>query len=233
MLASLCLHAALLWLVPAARDTAPAAVQVLTATLFTRPEIPRPAAPEPVIPAHRPQPLPKAAEPPVPQPSVQPTPAAVAPAVVPSSPVLALAPEKQPAAASVSEPATVQRPRVPDVPTTSPPVAMAPARAAPSQDAGNVDQYRLALMGEARKYKRYPVQAMERGWTGKVEVRLMIGADGVVGSMLVKSSSGFDILDNQALDMIRKAKSLTPIPAALRGREFTIDIPVIFDLHTG
>jgi len=50
---------------------------------------------------------------------------------------------------------------------------------------------------------------------------------------LVKASSGYEILDNQALDMVKKAKPLTPIPAALRGREFTVDIPVIFDLQAG
>jgi TonB family protein len=49
----------------------------------------------------------------------------------------------------------------------------------------------------------------------------------------VKSSSGYEILDNVAVDMIKKAKPLTPIPAALRGKEFTVDIPVIFDLQTG
>ncbi len=56
---------------------------------------------------------------------------------------------------------------------------------------------------------------------------------GAIRSSLVTASSGHEILDNQALDMVHKAKPLTPIPAALRGREFAVDIPVIFDLQAG
>jgi periplasmic protein TonB len=121
----------------------------------------------------------------------------------------------------------VEAPSAPAVPVQ--PVVRAPV----INDAGNVDQFRIALMSVARQYNRYPIQARERGWTGRVEVRLVIGAEGTIESVLVKSSSGYDILDNRALDMIRKAKLQTPVPAALRGREFSIDIPVDFILQTG
>ncbi len=100
-------------------------------------------------------------------------------------------------------------------------------------DAGTLDQYRLALIDAARRYKRYPAQAMEKGWQGRVEIRLVIGANGVIQTVMVKTSSGYRILDDQAMDMVRRGKPLTQIPPALRGREFTVDIPVIFDLQTG
>ncbi len=116
-------------------------------------------------------------------------------------------------------------------PARSRSAAGASSQAAP--DAGNVDQYRIALMGAAKRYKRYPTQAVENGWTGKVEVRLVVARDGGVDSVRVKNSSGYGILDDQALDMIRKAEGVTPIPPALQGRQFSIDIPVIFDLQTG
>ena len=40
-------------------------------------------------------------------------------------------------------------------------------------------------------------------------------------------------LDNQALKMVRDAKPWTTIPPALKGKEFTVDIPVVFDLQNG
>ena len=43
-------------------------------------------------------------------------------------------------------------------------------------------------------------------------------------------AAGQDILDNQALDMLDLRKDSVPVPARLRGREFNIDIPVIFNL---
>jgi protein TonB len=100
-------------------------------------------------------------------------------------------------------------------------------------DAGLLDAYRLALIDAAKRYRRYPVQAMERGWQGRVEIRMAIGADGMIKGTHVKTSSNYQILDEQALDMVKRSKPLIEIPSALRGREFSVDIPVIFELQTG
>ena len=91
----------------------------------------------------------------------------------------------------------------------------------------------MAIILAARRYKRYPAVAMEKGWQGKVEIRLLIGANGMIQATTVKTSSGHQILDDTALDMVKKAKPMTQIPSALRSKEFTIDIPVIFDLQSG
>jgi len=63
-----------------------------------------------------------------------------------------------------------------------------------------------------------------------VEVQMVIGANGMIASASIKSGSGHEILDNQALDMLKKGKTTVPIPASLRGREFTIVVPIIFSL---
>jgi protein TonB len=59
---------------------------------------------------------------------------------------------------------------------------------------------------------------------------MVIGANGMIASASIKTSSGHEVLDNQALDMLKKGKTTVPIPASLRGREFDIDVPVIFNL---
>jgi protein TonB len=101
-------------------------------------------------------------------------------------------------------------------------------------DSSLFDAYRLALIDAAKRYKRYPVQAMERGWEGRVEVRVVVGANGMIKSALVKSSSRYQILDEQALEMVRRAiNALAQVQPAPRGREFTVDVPVIFELQTG
>jgi protein TonB len=244
VVASIALHSAVLLLFPGMRQGAPAAAaaKVLTATLAPRASAPTPVeAIEPPKPEVHP-------EPPRPRPEVKPPPEAPKQVISratpePSAPRVQETAPQQPAAPST--PTTAAAPPAPAIPAAAPAApapqqqATAPASsgqaARPSEnpDAGNLDQYRLALIGVARKYKRYPAQAMEKGWTGKVEVRLVIGSNGMIQSALVKTSSGYEILDNQALDMVKKAKPLTPIPAALRGKEFIVDIPVIFDLQTG
>ncbi len=93
-----------------------------------------------------------------------------------------------------------------------------------------LEQYRLALMAAAGHYKRYPAIAMEKGWQGRVEVHMVIGANGMLAGASIKAGSGYAILDNQAIDMLRKGKTTVEIPASLRGREFSLDVPVIFRL---
>ncbi len=106
----------------------------------------------------------------------------------------------------------------------------------PGDGASDLDalaQYRHALAGAARRLKVYPPYAAERGWEGKVAVQLVIGADGELAGTEVKSSSGYSILDRQAVETLRMAKRLTPIPPALAHREFTVKIVISFGLTDG
>ncbi len=70
-----------------------------------------------------------------------------------------------------------------------------------------------------------------RGWQGIVRVELQIDATGNVTSTTIAESSGFEILDKQALEMVRKASPLPLPPESLRGKEFTIVVPVSFKLE--
>jgi len=131
---------------------------------------------------------------------------------------------------------------VSDSPAAAPPIAdpapaaataaLAPRPGDGADDPGSLAQYRLALIAAAKRHKLYPSQAIARGWQGRVEVRLMVGADGALSGASVKRSSGHDMLDQQSLDMLRKAHALTPIPPALRGRDFAVEIPVVYELKT-
>ena len=108
------------------------------------------------------------------------------------------------------------------------PQRVAPASDAP--DAGTLAQYRLAIISAAKLYKRYPRAALDNNWQGKVEIRMAIGVNGAISALSVRTSTGHQALDQQALEMIESAKAMAQIPASLRGREFVVDIPVIFSL---
>ncbi len=107
---------------------------------------------------------------------------------------------------------------------------VSPPPAAPAADAGTLAQYRLAIISLARGFNRYPRLAVENNWQGRAEVRVIVGANGTIASLGLRRGSGYEILDRQALDMIGKAAQQVTLPAALRGREFALDIPVIFSL---
>ena len=242
VLASLVLHALVL-LLPGQRPggTSPAATRVLTAVFTPRVAVgePRPAVPElakrvepePVRQKPVARPRPEAPRPVISKPLPGPEPGPAVPRAAEVAAVPALPAEPSPAASAAGGASGASAARFAE----AKPAAALPGAGRPGNDAdtGPLAQYRLALIGAARRYKRYPAHAMDKGWQGRVEIRLVIGANGMIRSSLVKASSGYEILDNQALDMVKKAKPLAPIPAALRGREFTVDIPVIFDLQAG
>ncbi|MDO8931646.1 MAG: TonB family protein [Rhodocyclaceae bacterium] len=96
-------------------------------------------------------------------------------------------------------------------------------------DADAVRQYRLALAVQARRFKRYPPQALEAGIGGTVEIRVAVAADGQAGDVALARSSGQDLLDAAAFDMMQKAAPRASVPELLRGRAFAVSLPVVFD----
>lgn len=192
---------------------------------------PRPAARRaPVPPA--PEPVPPGPAAPAQPESRSPAPSGMAPAKpVPPEPAgtapMAAPAEREPQSATqaVTTPGAARAAPVPREAVGT----AAPAPAA--DDPSTVAQYRIALMEAARGLRSYPRLARENNWEGKVTVRIAVAPGGVLAALAVASSSGYPVLDQQALDMMRRAQAKTPVPAALRAREFSVEIPVIFDLR--
>jgi protein TonB len=204
------------WLEPGARAAAVA-------------EVPAAATP----PAERDASQPKRAAAPARKPDAA---AARAPA-----PVAVTTPERAESAASpTAEPATIAAANSPaaGAKNDAPPAlalglpTLAPRPGDEALEAGSLAQYRLALIGAAKRLKHYPAQAIDRGIEGRVDVRLVIGADGALAAVLVKRSSGHEVLDRQAVDTMRRATAATPIPPALRNREIVVEIPLLYELKS-
>lgn len=220
MLTSLVLHALLLFLLPALREAQ---------TLIPAPPLSaRLAAPKPPAPV-----APKFEPPPVPTP-VRPAPVARAAPPAPAPPMLSIEPTKQAAEPAFAAPAQVPAPApIPPAPVAKAAAQPAPQPAAPAAsgpDPGTIARFRLELMDLARRYKKYPRIAQDNNWEGRVELRIMIAEDGEIASLVVKKGAGRSVLDEEAQAMIRSAKSKVTIPPGLRGKAFTLEIPVDFFL---
>lgn len=215
LLASIALHALLLALLPMLRAAQPSKFvpPPLTAHLAK----PKPQPEPPRTEALPPVPLPRAAaKPPRPAPAPE----------APPAPILAVEPAKQAVDAAPVVPAAP--------PTAAPPLAArvepAPA-AATGPDPASVARFRLELMELARRYKRYPRIAQDNNWEGRVELRIAYAETGTMSSVTVKKSAGRAVLDEEAQAMIRSAQAQVAVPPALRGRSFTLEIPVEFSLR--
>ena len=91
-------------------------------------------------------------------------------------------------------------------------------------------EYRLNLSREARRHKRYPALARQRGLEGIVIVMVSAGAGLPVPQVSLSRSSGQEVLDQQALEMLGLAVRSASLPDSLRGRDFAIDLPLHFSL---
>ncbi len=56
--------------------------------------------------------------------------------------------------------------------------------------------------------------ARRRGWAGVVDIGLVLLADGRVESANVRRSSGYEVLDQAALDVARRSRFMLPDPTA-------------------
>jgi protein TonB len=233
VLASIVLHAALLFGISVRERVRPVEpAGPLVARLIEAPATaPAPAAAaaprsEPVKPqaAARPRPKPAA---PKPVAKAQP-----APRVEPATEPAAEAPQS-----NEKEPATpVPEPAAPPVTAGVDSAPSARSSASPGEagatqagaDARSVAEYRLQLIGAAPRYKRYPRVARENNWEGLVALRMAFSASGRVASLSVTKTSGYDVLDQQAMEMFKSAAAAVPVPPLLRGREFAFDLAVTY-----
>ena len=102
---------------------------------------------------------------------------------------------------------------------------------APPPDSDGIRAYRIGLAREARASKRYPPLARERGWAGVSEVQVEVSREGLPRQTLLARSSGHALLDREALDLMARAAAATVPPESLRGRAFTVRLPVVFELE--
>ena len=186
---------------------------------------PKPAvSPRPQRPKHvvvKPKPVPAELKP-APSKPLEPTPEVTAAPEPAPSPPAPPAPENSSAAAQV--PATVDRDAVPAGDTAG--QALRPV----AGGVAAVEEYRHANFGTIRSSilanLRYPLLARRQGWSGLVEVAFLVAPDGNVSDLRIQASSGFPVLDDQALAAVRRSAPFTPPRIAA-----LLVVPVTFRLN--
>ena len=195
------------------------------------PEPPKPEPkPEPKV---EPKPLPKPepkkiekpkAEPkkvekkPLPKPEPRPE-SKIEPKVEPKPAITAPAPTATPAPAVNT-----------NLPANNKSIASAPAqKVAQELNLSNAqsDEDFSKVIAAVKKHKSYPNNARRMKHQGVVEVRFLLKTDGSIDELKVTKSSGFESLDNGALENVKKASSEFPKPKEARYLRF----PIAFTLR--
>ena len=221
---------------PVPQTTAP---QISEQVMIPEPTPPAPPPPEPPKPEPKPEPkvepkpLPKPEpkkiekpkpEPkkvekkPLPKPEPRPEPK-IEPKVEPKPAITAPAP--------VATPAPVVNT---NLPANNKSIASAPAqKVAQELNLSNAqsDEDFSKVIAAVKKHKNYPSNARRMRHQGVVEVRFLLKTDGSIDELKVTKSSGFESLDNGALENVKKASSEFPKPKEARYLRF----PIAFTLR--
>jgi periplasmic protein TonB len=104
-----------------------------------------------------------------------------------------------------------------------------PARTAPAGKP-DYDWLMKALLGRVNELKNYPVMARMNRWEGKVVLRAVIREDGQVLMVDVQESSGRSILDNDAMETLKKASPLK-LDHPLGKPQVAILMPISYSLR--
>lgn len=222
IVASLLLHVLVLW-PGVTRVLTKDAPSILHATLRkppqpeeTRPlEPPRAAAPAPIL--EKPAPTPRQ------QVLEQATAVSVPPVSAPAASLSRPLPAPEAAGAATVPPSVA-------APAAAASGAMVTEANASGEAVDGLRGYRLAVASQARRFKRYPAQAMASGWQGSAEIRVEVGGDGRPRAATVVRSSGHELLDRAALAMIDAGALRARLPESLRGKPFAVVLPVVFNL---
>ena len=159
--------------------------------------------PEPKKVEKKPLPKPEPHPEPKTEPKVEPTPAVTAPA-------------------PVATPAPVVNT---NLPANNKSIAAAPAqKVAQELNLSNAqsDEDFSKVIAAVKKHKSYPNNARRMKHQGVVEVRFLLKTDGSIDELKVTKSSGFESLDNGALENVKKASSEFPKPKEARYLRFPI-----------
>lgn len=91
-----------------------------------------------------------------------------------------------------------------------------------------IRKYREAIKRKIEKEKRYPNLAEENGYEGKVDVRFKLFADGKVDEVEIIKSSGYQVLDKEAVGAVTRAAPYPPMPKSIKREYIIVEVPIVF-----
>ena len=100
-----------------------------------------------------------------------------------------------------------------------------------SEDGGDKAKanYRGKVQAKLQRAKRYPKKAKRKKLKGIVRFSFVIAPDGSVSGIRIRGSSGNAVLDQAALDMIRRASPMPKFPKGMRLNKLPFDGAIKFD----
>ena len=92
--------------------------------------------------------------------------------------------------------------------------------------------YRRQVLADISAHKAYPPTARRLSQEGEAKVRFRIAANGAISDVSLVTSSGIDSLDQAALEAVKSASPVHPIPGELNENSLVLSLTVVFSLDS-
>ena len=104
----------------------------------------------------------------------------------------------------------------------------APEAGTSASTARSIVSWQNSVMLQINRHKRYPEAARSRDMQGVVQVHIEIDRGGRLLSSEIVRSSGHALLDEEALEILKRATPLPAVPVGMQGETFDFRIPIGF-----
>jgi len=109
-------------------------------------------------------------------------------------------------------------------------VGIGPSQQRITSESEPVQKYASVVQARILDNLTYPNSAKEAGFQGAVKLGLRISYSGELLDVSVKSSSGYKILDDNAVSVAQGIASYPPFPSSIDQKELSIEIPIVYQL---
>lgn len=191
------------------------------------------APPTPALDVPSPRTPPRPVTPAPDTPRRAPQPAQAVPLTVPEAPAAMAQPDAQPDSnASPSLPPEAA-PAAPVQPVGVKAVAPLEAPSVNTARTGVQETWETQVLAHLERMKRYPATARLRRQEDVVYVRFSVDRQGAVSGGRIVRSQGFPLLDEEVLNLLKRAAPLPPMPNELPGERVEMLVPVEFFMRGG
>ena len=92
-------------------------------------------------------------------------------------------------------------------------------------------RYQDIIKQKIESCRRYPSWAKKQGLEGTVYLAFVVLSSGAAKDIKIVQSSGFSILDKEAVSTVKRANPFPPIPGEMRASSLSMEVSVVFTLQ--
>jgi len=92
-------------------------------------------------------------------------------------------------------------------------------------------RYKDAIKQKIESHRRYPRSARKHKLGGNATLEFIVMSSGNAHSVKLLHSSGYVVLDDKAVAMVKRASPFPPIPTKFKLSEFRMEVTIIFNLQ--